>query len=167
MAGGLHPLAIFEGVSSTQAFSTRTSTMALKIALKPHEKLILGGAVVTNGNAKAELIIENAVPILREKDILSADNTNTPCKRIYFIVQLMYVDEKNIATHQESYRSLVRELLDAAPSTLGLVDQISTQITGGGYYQALKIAKKLIAYEEELISYARSANGSLSNRTEE
>ncbi len=45
--------------------------MALKISLKPHEKMILGGAVITNGNSMGcHLVIENKVPILREKDIL-------------------------------------------------------------------------------------------------
>ena len=41
--------------------------MALKIALKPHEKMILAGAVVTNGNTPASLIIENEVTLLRGK----------------------------------------------------------------------------------------------------
>ena len=41
--------------------------MALKIILKPHEKFILGGAVITNGDAKSAFIVENDVPILREK----------------------------------------------------------------------------------------------------
>jgi flagellar protein FlbT len=45
--------------------------MALKIILKPHERIILGGAVVTNGRSKSELIIENNVPLLRQKDNLS------------------------------------------------------------------------------------------------
>jgi len=135
--------------------------MALKIALKPHEKLILGGAVVTNGKGKTELVIENAVPILREKDILGIDNADTPCKRIYFVIQLMYVDEGNVTTHHKSYWKLVHELLAAAPSTLGFVDKISSEILGGRYYQALKIAKKLIAYEAEVISHVRSADRSL------
>jgi flagellar protein FlbT len=44
--------------------------MALKLSLKPGEKMIIGGAVVKNGDAKAELFIENQVPLLREKDIM-------------------------------------------------------------------------------------------------
>ena len=52
--------------------------MALKITLKPQEKMILGGAVISNGNnAGCQLIIENEVPILREKDILSENTVST------------------------------------------------------------------------------------------
>ena len=62
--------------------------MALKITLKPHEKMILGGAVIANGNSTGcHLIIENKVPILREKDILSEKDADSPCRRLYFIVQ--------------------------------------------------------------------------------
>lgn len=129
--------------------------MALKITLKPHERLIVGGAVVTNGNARSDLIIENNVPILREKDILSEKNADTPCKRIYFVIQLMYVDDKNLSEHHALYWRLVRDVVKAAPSTTLLIDQISEQILHNNYYQALKKAKKLIEYEQEVISRVR------------
>jgi flagellar protein FlbT len=77
-------------------------TMALKITLKPNEKMIIGGAVVTNGNIKnTDLIIENNVPVLRQKNILSQKDATSPCSRIYFTIQLMYIDEENIAAHQD------------------------------------------------------------------
>jgi len=63
--------------------------MALKITLKPQEKLIVGGAVIINGKTKSDLIIENNVPILREKDIMAIKDADTPCKKIYFTIQLM------------------------------------------------------------------------------
>jgi flagellar protein FlbT len=129
--------------------------MALKLTLKPHERLILGGAVLTNGNNTSEILVENNVPILREKDIMRQEDANSPCRRIYFIIQLMYIDEKNLSAHHNTYWQLVRELLEAAPSTLGLIDQISWYILGNKYYQALKLTKKLIAYEQEAINHVR------------
>jgi flagellar biosynthesis repressor protein FlbT len=126
--------------------------MALKLTLKPHEKLIIGGAVITNGNGTSEFIVDNKIPILREKDIMREDQANSPCSRIYFVIQLMYIDEKNLSAHHNTYWQLVRELLEAAPSTLGLIDQISWYILGNKYYQALKLTKKLIEYEQEVIN---------------
>lgn len=114
--------------------------------------MIIGGAVITNGSTKTNFIVENPVPILREKDILNAENANTPSRRIYFSIQLMYIDEKNLTTHHELYWKLVRAFLDAAPSTLGVIDKISENILNGKYYQALKNCKKLIAYEEGVIA---------------
>lgn len=126
--------------------------MGLKITLKPGERMIIGGAVITNGGTKCNFIIENTVPILREKDILNTENANTPAKRIYFSIQLMYIDEKNLTEHHESYWKLVRAFLDAAPNALGIIDRVSEDILNGGYYQALKNCKKLIAYEEEVMA---------------
>jgi flagellar protein FlbT len=126
--------------------------MALKITLKPQEKMIIGGAVVTNGNFKSELHIENNVPILRQKDIMGEKDANTPTRRIYFAIQLMYIDEQNLALHHKTYWKLVQDFIQAAPTALPLVDQISNKILGGEHYQALKLARKLIEYEEEIIS---------------
>ena len=127
--------------------------MALKITLKPQEKMILGAAVITNANnASSNLIIENKVPILREKDILSEKEANSPCRRIYFVIQLMYIDEENLKIHQQNYWNLVKDLVEAVPSTVAFIDQISEQIVSGRYYQALKRAQKLCDYEQEVIS---------------
>ena len=70
--------------------------------------MIVGGAVVTNGNAKNScLIIENNVPVLRQKDILSDKDATSHCSRIYFIIQLMYIDPENMTDHQQIYWKLV------------------------------------------------------------
>jgi flagellar protein FlbT len=72
--------------------------MALKISLKSGERMILGGAVVTNGSSgSCDLIVENKVPILRQKDILTEAKADSPCRRIYLTVQLMYIDEANLS----------------------------------------------------------------------
>ncbi len=90
--------------------------MALKIILKPHEKFIIGGAVITNGDAKSTFVVENDVPILREKDIMTLAAADTPCKKIYFAIQLMYVDEKNLPEHHKTFWELVKDVAEAAPS---------------------------------------------------
>jgi flagellar protein FlbT len=125
--------------------------MPITITLKPRERLILGGAVVRNGDRGTRLMVENEVPILREHDILSQGETNTPCRRIYFVVQLMYVDEGNLAQHQDLYWILVQDVQTAAPSATRYTGQISRLVIQRKYYQALKIARQLIDYEQELL----------------
>jgi flagellar biosynthesis repressor protein FlbT len=129
--------------------------VALKLKLKPEESVIIGGAVIKNGSKGAELFIENNVPILRQKDILSEGDVNSPCKRIYFAVQLMYIDTTNMQTYHQTYWELVKEVLAAAPSTGKIIQQISDNILTANYYQALKQARKLIEYEEELLTHAK------------
>jgi len=127
--------------------------MPLKITLKPRERLILGGAVVRNGDAGTRLTVENEVPILREHDILSQREASTPCRRIYFVVQLMYVDEGNLAEHQKLYWTLVQDVLAAAPSTARYTGEISRLVVERKYYQALKVGRQLIDYEQELLKH--------------
>ena len=125
--------------------------MALKITLKPNEKLIIGGAVITNGPNKVEFIVENNVPILRQNNILSPDDADTSARRIYLAIQLMYVDTPNLGTYQDLYWKLIREFVQAAPSSLELIDRINEMIFQGNYYQALKTARTLIDFEQEVI----------------
>jgi flagellar protein FlbT len=124
--------------------------MALKITLKPNEKMILGKAVITNGSAKCEFMVENNVPILRQNNILSPDKADTPARRIYLSIQLMYVDEQKITDHQKLYWQFVRDFVAAAPSSLNLIAQINELILKDNYYQALKLTQKLIDFEQEV-----------------
>lgn len=126
--------------------------MALKITLKPHERIIIGGTAITNGGAAATLLVENKVPILREKHILRKENADSPAKRIYFAVQLMYVDQDNLARYHKLYWDLVRKFIKAAPSTLGLIEALSKEILAAQYYQALKIGRQIIQREQQILS---------------
>ncbi|MGD8667056.1 MAG: flagellar biosynthesis repressor FlbT [Desulfobacterales bacterium] len=129
--------------------------MALKITLKPNEKMIVGGAVLTNGGARnIDLIIENNVPVLRQKDILCEADVTSHCRQIYFVVQLMYIDSENITDHQRTYWKLVGELLDAVPRLTGHIDEINEHILIGNHYRALKLARQLIHYEQEVLKHA-------------
>ena len=110
--------------------------------------MILGRAVVTNGNRKSSFVVENKVPILRQKDIMGMEDADSPGSRIYFVIQLMYIDEENLKEHYRSYWNLVQSLLKIAPRKLGLIDKISENILGAKYYQALKLSRRLINCEQ-------------------
>jgi len=58
--------------------------MALKVELKPGERIILGECVITNDDQRTRLYIEGDAPILREKDILTPKTANTGQTNIPF-----------------------------------------------------------------------------------
>ena len=99
------------------------------------------------------LLVEGHAPILREKDIMTPERADTPAKRIYLAVQLMYT-AKNPQAHHELYFSLVRDIVQAAPSMWPHIENINNQILMGQMYKALKDAKKLINYEKGLLDHA-------------
>jgi flagellar protein FlbT len=128
--------------------------MALKVELKPHERIIVGTAVIRNGDSRIRFFIEGNAPILREKDILTAHTADSPAKRIYLAVQLMYLDGST-TKQQEVYFELVRDFLGAAPSSIGYIAEINNRILNGEFYKALKAAKDLVAYEQKLLDHAQ------------
>ncbi len=132
--------------------------MPLKISLKPGEKLYIGGAVVMNGESHSEFSVLNSTTILREKDILTEETANSPCRRIYLTIQLMYMDPENLAQHHSNYWMLVKDVLEAAPSFEGLIREISELILDENYYKALKVTKKLINRETEVIEHAKQSS---------
>ena len=130
--------------------------MALKVELKPHERIIIGSCVITNTDQRARLLIDGEkIPILREKDIMTPETSDTPAKLIYLAVQLMYISPDPRMNHG-TYFNLVRDLVTAAPSTWPLIEDINTAILNGELYHALKAAKRLVAYEKELLDQARN-----------
>jgi flagellar biosynthesis repressor protein FlbT len=130
--------------------------MALKVELKPHEQIIIGSSVITNTDQRARLLIEgDKIPILREKDIMTPAAADTPAKLIYLAVQLMYISTDPQVNHG-TYFNLLRDIVTAAPSTWPIIEGINTCILSGDLYHALKEAKKLVAYEKELLDAARA-----------
>ncbi|MBD1547828.1 flagellar biosynthesis repressor FlbT [Roseibium aggregatum] len=135
--------------------------MALKVELKPGERIIIGESVITNDNQRTRLFIEGQAPILREKDILTPATANSPAKRIYLAVQLMYLSNA-VEKIQENYFTLVNDLVKAAPSTIPYVTRISNSILTGAFYKALKEARKLIEYERTLIGHVQAGSSGIS-----
>ena len=126
--------------------------MPLRVELKPGERVIIGSAVIRNGEQRTRFFIEGEAPILREKDILTVETADTPAKRIYLAVQIMYLNG-DIKGHNEVYFPLVRDFLTAAPRAMPIIAEVNNHLLTGDFYKALKEAKKLIAFEEEAISH--------------
>jgi flagellar protein FlbT len=124
--------------------------MALIIDLKPQERIIIGNALITNDASRARLHIEGEAPILREKDIMKDADATSPCKRIYFTIQLMYLSTEPEKIH-ELYFKQIHEVQNAAPSTATFFMKINDHILNNQYYKALKEAKNLMEHERELI----------------
>ena len=87
--------------------------MALKLSLKPGEKFVLNGAVVQNGDRRGVLILQNRASVLREKDIMQADEVTTPARRIYFPIMMMYLDEASASKFYDEMALRITEFMGA------------------------------------------------------
>ena len=124
--------------------------MALRVELKPFERIVIGQSVITNSDVRASFLIDGNEPIMREKDILTADTANTPAKRIYLCVQQMYLED-DIPKYQELYLEFVKDFLGAVPSSRADIESASNHILSGALYKALKDIRKLMKREEAFL----------------
>ncbi|HWF77389.1 MAG TPA: flagellar biosynthesis repressor FlbT [Caulobacteraceae bacterium] len=125
--------------------------MPLKLSLKPGEKFVLNGAVVQNGDRRSALLLQNKASVLREKDIMQADEATTPSRRIYFPVMMMYLDQAECDRYQDAFVKRLSEFMGAVRNPEVLTDcvNISKYVMTREYYKALMLCRKLIEYEDE------------------
>ena len=126
--------------------------MPLKLSLKPGEKFVLNGAVVQNGDRRSALLLQNKASVLREKDIMQAEEAATPARRIYFPVMMMYLEPAGggESLHDEFVQRL-SEFMGAVRNPDVLTDcvNISRHVMIREYYKALMLCRRLIEYEDE------------------
>ena len=129
--------------------------MPLKLSLKPHEKFVLNGAVLMNGDRRASLVIENKASILREKDIIQSEEADTPIKRIYFPIMMMYLDADASQVYYEEFVARMSEFMNAISNrdALTLCVEISRDVLQGEYYRALMKCRKLFEFEQLRLNY--------------
>lgn len=125
--------------------------MPLKLSLRPGERFVLNGAVVQNGDRRSVLVLQNKASVLREKDIMQAEEANTPARRIYFPVMMMYLDEANADRYYDEFVRRMTEFMGVItnPAILAECVNISKHCMAREYYKALMLCRRLIEYEDE------------------
>lgn len=127
--------------------------MPLKINVKPGEKFVVNGAVMVAGKKGASLVLQNEATILLGKDIMQEEDANTPAKRIYFTILLMYLDQSESDQYRGVFLELVESFLEATTfkevrmTLLNIVQDVNEK----RFYRALKTCKALMTYEAEIL----------------
>jgi flagellar biosynthesis repressor protein FlbT len=129
--------------------------MPLKLSLKPGEKFVLNGAVLTNGDKRTSLVIQNKACVLREKDIMQPHEATTPARRIYVPIMMMYLDPDDTDQYYNEFALRMTEFMGAIRNrqTLASCIEISRDVMAGAYYKALISCRKLFDFEQELLNY--------------
>ncbi len=127
--------------------------MPLKLSLKPGEKFVLNGAVVQNGDRRGVLVLQNKASVLREKDIMQEHEANSPARRVYFPVMMMYLEEAGASRLHDEFARRMSEFMGVIrnPDVLADCINVSRLVLSREYYKALMTCRKLIDYEDERI----------------
>jgi flagellar protein FlbT len=125
--------------------------MPLRVELKPFERIIIGETVLINSGTRTSFLIDGDAPILREKDTVTAETANTPVKRLYFCVQMMYL-KNDIPRYRASYLGFIKDLREAVPGSRDVIEAVNGHVSTGSLYKALKEIRKLMKREQEPVA---------------
>ena len=129
--------------------------MPLKLVLKPDEKLIVNGAVVSNSSPRTiTLSFHNKAQLLQQKDVLLPEEATTPLLRTYFALQCMYLDSENMETHHNNFVKFSSELFAATHNAevRGAIAAAVNFIGVGEFYRALSALRAALPIEKQLLA---------------
>ena len=78
---------------------------------------------------------------------------DSPAKKIYLMWQMLYMYPEKAAYYQQKFNVLVREFVNAVPSSTPIIFDIGKDIIAGETYGALKKCRKLMKYEEKVLKH--------------
>lgn len=133
------------------------SGLVLKLA--PHERVLINGAVIENGDRRSRLAIMTPnANILRLRDAIHPEQVTTPVRRVCYIAQLVLSGdtEPEDARHQmmRGIEHLSQALTDTDSRkqlTIATAALLENQ-----FYQALKALRSLLPREARLLGATRA-----------
>lgn len=129
------------------------SGLVLKLA--PHERLLINGAVIENGDRRSRLaILSPNANILRLRDAIHPDEVDTPVRRVCYVAQLVLSGD---ADPDQGKRQILRgiEQLSQALRDEDSRNQLSIAtraIVSDQVYPALKALRTLLPREARLLA---------------
>lgn len=138
---------------------------ALHISLRPGERIYVNGAVL-KVDRKVSIEFLNDVTFLMEHHVLQPDETRTPLRQLYFVVQMALIDPSAGANARELFPSLFRPLLEAFenPKIRSGLAEVHDLFERGRNFEALKVLRPLFAIEDAILADVKRADAALSNR---
>lgn len=129
-----------------------------RVTLRPGERIFINGAVLkAEGRASFELL--NDVPYLLENEIMHAQQTVTPLRQLYYVLQTMVMEPAGIETARNVYDDTMRWMMQtfSNPIVLAGLEKINTQVEGGSPFAALKTLRTLVPIEDAILGSNRGS----------
>jgi len=127
----------------------------LVLKLGPHERVLINGAVIENGEKRSRLaVITPGANILRLRDAIRPGEANTPVRRVCYMAQLVLsgdagAEEMRLSTLR-SIEQLSQVLTDA--DSRALLAQASRALMEDQHYAVLRALRSLLPREERLLA---------------
>jgi flagellar protein FlbT len=130
-------------------------TKPFTIALKAGERIYVNGAVL-RPDRKVLIEFMNDVSFLLEHHILRPEQTTTPLRQLYFIVQTLLLepgDRAGILVMFETTHAAMMKTFENETVLIGLAS-VKSLVRDGKTFDALKTIRALFPAEERILSAA-------------
>ena len=134
----------------------------LLISLKPNEKFLVNGALLSNGPKRGQICVEGeGVNVLRLSDVIHPDEVRTPVTRLYSSIQTLLSGDSTGSEAcdliEQQYRTLTT-VFEGTPLAETLLKSYKAWVDGRTY-SALCRLKPLLPIEAELLGLAPATMG--------
>lgn len=128
------------------------------ISLRGGERIYVNGAVL-RVDRKVTLELINDVAFLLESQVMQVADATTPLRQLYFVVQLMLMNPKDVDEAKIVYREQRAALLAAVVNQdiLRVLDEVEELVEVKRYYEALRRIRATFEIEQAILSAAKLA----------
>jgi flagellar biosynthesis repressor protein FlbT len=127
----------------------------LVLKLGPHERVLINGAVVENGERRSRIsIMTPNANILRLRDAIHPEEVNTPVRRVCYIAQLVLSGDVEPSEAKMQLLRGIEQLSQVLTDrdSRKLLSEATETVLEKQYYQALKALRGLLPREERLMA---------------
>jgi flagellar protein FlbT len=126
--------------------------LALRLTLKPNEKIVINGCVIRNDDRRQLLTIENHADIVRGVDLLDEDEAGSPVKTVYYFIQTALLNPK---VRDDLVPVIQKDLAALVPifheEIGGHIFEAASHVSCADFYKAMRALRPLIKYEARLL----------------
>jgi flagellar protein FlbT len=126
----------------------------LVLKLGPHERVMINGVVMENGDRRARInILTPAANVLRLRDAIHPSEANTPVRRVAYVAQLVLAGE---ADPEEGRRQVLRGIEQLSqvftdPESRAHLAAATEAAAENRFYQAMRALRNLMPRETRLL----------------
>lgn len=127
----------------------------LVLKLGPHERVLINGAVIENGEKRSRLAIMTPnANILRLRDAIHPEQANTPVRRVCYVAQLVLSGDMPAPDARLQLLRGIEQLSQVFrdPDSRTQLAQATSAVLEDQHYQALKSLRALLPREERLFA---------------
>ncbi len=139
--------------------------MPLNLSIKKGERVVINGGVLSFSEP-VKVSIHNKVAVMREGQLMRPEGANTPARRIYFAAQSAYIaDKSERATFLKYLEDYVNDFVEATtiPIVKDALSRLMRAANENEFYTALKVARRLIEYEDTILPPELRGEGALAH----